>query len=134
MKDHAGFSTSLTLRIDWSEMDLFGHVNNVMFMKYIQSARVNYWDILAQEGGLGGFMLASTSCQFKKPLYFPGNVKIYTHHQYIKNTSFGLLHQLFNDAGELVAEAQDVIVAYDYSKNEKVILSDSIKHFMENKN
>ena len=32
----------LTLRVDWSEMDLFGHINNVMYAKYIQSARVNF--------------------------------------------------------------------------------------------
>ena len=34
----------LHLRIDWSEMDVFGHVNNVMFMKYVQAARVHYWE------------------------------------------------------------------------------------------
>jgi hypothetical protein len=32
----------LELRIDWSEIDLFGHVNNLAILKYIQAARVNY--------------------------------------------------------------------------------------------
>lgn len=36
------YNTSLELRIDWSEMDLFGHVNNVAFFKYVQASRVNY--------------------------------------------------------------------------------------------
>jgi len=37
------FPSKLPIRIDWSEMDLFGHVNNVMYFKYIQASRVNYW-------------------------------------------------------------------------------------------
>lgn len=40
------FSTELQLRIDWSELDYFQHVNNVAFFKYIQASRVNYWDII----------------------------------------------------------------------------------------
>ena len=33
-----GLQTQITLRIDWSELDLFGHVNNVAFHKYAQTA------------------------------------------------------------------------------------------------
>jgi hypothetical protein len=29
------FSLKLELRIDWSEIDLFGHVNNLSIQKYI---------------------------------------------------------------------------------------------------
>lgn len=28
--------TNISLRIDWSELDAFGHINNVMIMKYVQ--------------------------------------------------------------------------------------------------
>ncbi|GIV28450.1 MAG: hypothetical protein KatS3mg027_2264 [Bacteroidia bacterium] len=38
------FNIALKLRIDWSELDYFGHVNNVSFFKYIQAGRVNYWE------------------------------------------------------------------------------------------
>ncbi len=30
------------IRIDWSELDLFGHVNNVTFFKYIKQLVCNY--------------------------------------------------------------------------------------------
>ena len=33
---------TLEIKLDWSEMDLFGHINNVAYFKYAQSARVNY--------------------------------------------------------------------------------------------
>ncbi len=41
-----GFSVKLDLRIDWSEIDLFGHVNNLAILKYVQAARVNYLELI----------------------------------------------------------------------------------------
>jgi acyl-CoA thioester hydrolase len=95
------FNTVLKLRIDWSELDLFGHVNNVQFFKFIQSARVNYWELIGlykmlMEEKLGP-LLASAECQFKKPLYYPGEINIQTRLNFIKNTSFGLEYRLLND-------------------------------------
>ena len=49
----------LSLRIDWSELDAYGHVNNVMIMKYMQAARVHYWEEL----GLQALFAALRSCQ-----------------------------------------------------------------------
>jgi acyl-CoA thioester hydrolase len=36
------YALKLELRIDWNEIDLFGHVNNLAIMKYVQAARVYY--------------------------------------------------------------------------------------------
>ena len=121
----------LELRIDWSELDLFGHVNNVAFFKYIQAARVNYWE----KSGLDqlfkasnhGPILASCQCNFKLPLFYPGIVKVETHCVFIRNTSFSFQHQLHNDKGEMVAEASDIIVMYDFNKNEKMAFPSAIK-------
>ena len=129
------FPVKLPLRLDWSEMDLFGHVNNVAYFKYIQAARVNYWEI----SGLGsmlntdkvGPILLSTSCQFIKPLFFPGNIVVASGIEFIKNTSFGIHHRILNDKNELAAEAKDVIVTFDFHKNEKVPVPDHIRSAME---
>jgi acyl-CoA thioester hydrolase len=117
------YPVKLTLRIDWSELDYFEHVNNVMFYKYIQSARVNFWDQFGMrtyhlEEKIGP-ILASCNCNFKKPLYFPGNVHIHSRLAFIKNTSFSFQHVLVDDAGDIAADAQDVMVMYDFNKNTK---------------
>lgn len=39
-----------------------------------------------------------------------------THCVYIKNTSFSFQHQLYNDKGDIVAEATDIIVTYDFNE------------------
>ncbi len=125
----------LVLRIDWSEMDLFGHVNNVAFMKYVQASRVNYWEAvgitaLHQTTNIGP-MLASTACQFKKPLFYPGTAAIQARVSFIKNTSFGIHHQIFDNEGNLAAEADDVMVLFDFNKNEKAPFPAHIRQVIE---
>jgi acyl-CoA thioester hydrolase len=134
------FPLKHVLRIDWSELDYFKHVNNVSFFKYIQSARVNYWDntgITAShlETNIGP-MLASVNCEFKKPLYYPGQATIITTTEFIKNTSFGFHHLLMNEAGEVAAEAHDVMVMFDFNRHEKVQFPEALRDLiskLENK-
>lgn len=117
------FPVTLSLRIDWSEMDLFGHVNNVSYFKYIQAARVRYWELTGIAEGFSehktGPILLSTGCNFIKPLFYPGNIVVESRMEFIKNTSFGLHHRIRNADNEVVAEAHDVIVHFDFRKNEK---------------
>ncbi|MBL7936403.1 MAG: acyl-CoA thioesterase [Bacteroidia bacterium] len=121
----------ITLRIDWSEIDAFGHVNNVMFMKYVQAARLNYVDSVGlmklHRTQNIGFMVAETNCQFKKELHFPGYINVNTKVAFVKNTSFSLEHTMTNADGEIVAIAKDVLVVFDFNKKEKCLIPDEIK-------
>jgi acyl-CoA thioester hydrolase len=117
----------LKLRIDWSEMDLFGHVNNVMYAKYIQAARVNFMEkvgiVKSYEEQKIGFMVAATSILFYKPLFYPGNITMKTTVKETKNTSFILEHDIYNQENELCARGEDVIVYFDFNKHEKLMLT-----------
>ncbi|MBP2831390.1 acyl-CoA thioesterase [Aquimarina sp. U1-2] len=131
----SNFKLSLKLRIDWSEMDTYMHVNNVNFMKYMQSARVQFWDVtgLAKlyEATKKGPMLVSTRCDFKHPLFFPGNVMIKTKVEFIKNSSFGLYHHLYNDDDVLCAVGHDVAVCYDFNTDKTFKITDDLRKVME---
>ena len=109
------------IRIDWSEIDLFGHINNLAIMKYVQAARVNYLELVRlmqmQAELKKGPILASASCQFRKPLLYPGKVTVYSKVEGIKKTSFQLRHLIKDDGNEIIAEALDVIVFYDFTMN-----------------
>ena len=135
MSENNHFPVTLQLRIDWSELDYFGHVNNVSFFKYVQAARVNYWEavginVMHAETNVGP-MLASCKCDFKLPLFFPGQVTIHSRVEFIKNTSFGIHHHLTNDKDEVVAEAHDVMVMFDFASNEKVPFPQEIRDRIE---
>jgi acyl-CoA thioester hydrolase len=129
------FPVKLPLRIDWSEMDLFGHVNNVAYFKYVQAARVHYWEITGlatsfDETKIGPILL-SVSCQFNKPLHYPGNIVVESRMEFIKNTSFGIHHRILNEQGEISAEAHDVIVYFDFNKNEKMPVAEEFRKAVE---
>lgn len=123
--------TKISLRIDWSELDVFGHVNNLAFNKYAQAARLSYVDTIGlmelHKTQNIGFMVAETNCQFKKEVLFPGNIHIQTKIDFVKNTSFALEHIMTNDNDELVAIAKDVLVVFDFNKKEKVLIPLTIK-------
>ncbi len=126
---------TLILRIDWSELDAFGHVNNVMFYKYLQAARVRFWEQIGlyeqyKSEGIAP-LLASATVDFKKPLMYPGNVTIQSTVAFVKNTSFGLEYSLLNDNNEIVALGRDAMVLYDFNKNEKLSIPDDLRMNIE---
>lgn len=128
-------SMKLELRIDWSELDVFGHVNNLEIMKYVQAARVNYLEKvglmqLQSEKNIGP-ILASIHTQFRKPLFYPGQVTVYSRVDYIKTSSFKIHHEIYNDNNELAAEAQDIIVFYDFNRNHKLSIPAELRKKIE---
>ena len=126
----------LELRIDWGELDVLGHVNNLQIMKYVQAARVNHLEKvgisqLHAEQNVGA-ILASIHTQFLKPLFYPGNVTVFSRVEYIKTSSFKIHYEIYNDKNELAAEAQDILVLYDFDRKHKLAIpSDLRKKFEE---
>ncbi len=131
-----GHSTKLELRIDWSEIDLFGHVNNLAIMKYVQAARVRCLESIglmqSQMEQKTGPILASISCRFRKPLFYPGRVSVYSKVDEIKNTSFRIQYEIYDEQNEIAAEAQDIIVLYDFVKGTKLAIPDDLRKKLAN--
>ncbi len=129
------FPLSMQLRIDWSEIDQFGHVNNIAILRYVQAARVNCLEAIglmqSQAKTKIGPTLASTSCQFRKPLFYPGQVTIHSRLEQIKNTSFVLRHEISNDRNELAAEAQDIIVLFNFQTQTKLAIPADLRARLE---
>lgn len=122
MSNFSEYKLSLEIRVDWSDLDMYEHVNNVSYMRYLQSGRVNFWEASGvhkfYRDSSQGTMLVSTKCDFKKSLYYPGKAIIKTKLDFIGNTSFGLQHIILNEKEEVCAEGKDVVVCFDFDKNE----------------
>lgn len=116
------YKLAVELRIDWSDLDMYQHVNNISFMRYMQSGRVNFWEASGvynmYEDTNKGTMLVSTHCDFKNSLYYPGKALVKTKLDFIKNSSFGLKHLILNENNEVCAEGKDVVVCFDFKKKE----------------
>ncbi len=122
-------------RIDWSELDAFGHVNSLAILKYVQTSRVSLLEAVGlmqsqTETGIGA-ILASISCQYRKPLFYPGRVTIHSGVDEIKNTSFRVCHELYNERDEIVAEVSDILVLFDFCTQAKLRIPDDLKQKIE---
>lgn len=76
--DHKILVYELNHPIAWGEMDALGHVNNTVYFRYMEQARVSW--ITAINGSLNnpedGPVIANAFCNFYRPLVFPGNIVI----------------------------------------------------------
>ena len=124
----------LTLRIDWRDMDMLGHVNNLAIVSYFQSARVEFSEAVGlrvHPGMTFGPIEAATEVRFLKQLRYPGQVTVCTSVAEIRNTSFVLDHRIIDDAGDLAARGKEVIVCFDFVKQVKTPIPEAIRAELE---
>lgn len=114
--------TQMTLMVDWGDIDALGHVNNLALMRYVQAARVHYFESVGLMVGAGqaeGPILVHIACRFLVPVFYPDTVQVHTRAKHLGTTSLVLAHSLYNEKGACVAQAEDVLVYFAYAKNEK---------------
>jgi acyl-CoA thioester hydrolase len=125
------YSVETEIRVDWSDLDLLGHVNNLAIMRYMQSARVIYFEKIGippdnKPVGIGPIM-ASVNGQFKKQIRYPGRIKVFSTITEMKITSLHMKHYIVDEQGEIAAEGLDIIVIYDFGKNVKHVIPDELR-------
>ena len=102
-----------------------GHVNNAVFLTYIESARVAFLQNLGAATTLEemAIIVARVEIDFRAPVRFGDEVEVSARVSRFGDKSFDLDHELRVD-GNVVAEAKTVLVTYDYSKREAVPIPD----------
>jgi len=125
--------------VKWGEMDVLGHVNNTVFFRYFECARMAFWGALetSLKGKFDpsiGPILASTSCRFRRPLYYPDNIAIGARILSIEEDRFTVEHRVWSESQQdIVAIGEGVVVSFDYEKKKKVPLPPAWKEFTEAK-
>jgi acyl-CoA thioester hydrolase len=115
----AGFPVSVTIPVQWGEQDPFGHVNNIMYFRWCETARIVYFqqaglmEMFAKENV--GPILAHIGCNFRAPVTYPDTVHVGARVSKIGRTSIRMEHRIVSDALGLAADADSTIVVYDYS-------------------
>lgn len=101
----------------WSDMDAYGHVNNVVFLTYLEEARVDMLFVLGADLGAKalaeGVLVARHEIDYKAPLVFhPRGVDIEMWVSAVKGASFEIRYEV-RDEQTVFARAASVLVAYD---------------------
>ena len=96
MQSLAQYPVILDQRVAWGDMDAFGHVNNVMYYRYIESARLLYLERLNILMGALVTVVATNQCRYLKPVVYPDQLKIGTRIDEIGRTSFKMSYILWS--------------------------------------
>jgi acyl-CoA thioester hydrolase len=127
----ANYPVSVEIPVAWGEMDAFGHVNNTVFFRYFESVRVAYFERVGFTGGTGrgiGPILASTSCRFRRPLFYPDTVRVGARATELGEDRFGMAYRVVSlRSEEVAAEGEGLVVSYDYSTREKAALPAGVR-------
>lgn len=113
-------------------MDAYGHVNNAVFFRWFELARMEYLDrcgmIESYARNQIGPILHSTSCRFRAPVFHPDTIEIGARVTEVAEDRFTMSYLARSTAkDEIVGEGLAVIVAYDYAGNCKTSLPVSVR-------
>lgn len=124
------------LPVQWGDQDLFGHVNNCVYLKWLETSRVVYWDNsgmrpLMEPLNLGP-ILASIKCDYKRQIEYPDTIHVTARVRYIGKTSLHMEHIVTSVAHQdLAAKGLSVLVVFDYKNQRKQEISDQLRSAIE---
>ncbi len=122
----------IEIPVAWGEMDSFQHVNNIVYLRYFESARIAYFERLnlmefMNETGIGS-ILASVQCKFRLPLTYPDTVSVGTRISKVEHDRFVMeYHVVSHKHQKIAAEGEGVVVSFNYRENQKTPLPEEIK-------
>jgi acyl-CoA thioester hydrolase len=128
----SAYPVVVEIPIAWGDMDAFQHVNNVVYFKYFESARIAYFEKInflevMNKTGIGP-ILASTQCKYKIPLTYPDHVTVGAKVDIIENDRFIMKYAVISHKLKKIATlGEGVLVTFDYQNNKKTLIPDEIR-------
>lgn len=125
------FTVRVPLR--WGDMDSLGHVNNVIFLRLLEEARVQFFIGLPQTWEHGfGVLAARHEIDYLRPLLYSAEpVEIRLWIERIGTSSFTVAYVVVDPAGEVVCAAKTVIVSIEAATGRAVPMPQPLRERAE---
>jgi len=128
-----GFPVLIDLPVQWGDEDSFAHVNNVAYLRWCESGRIEYLRCIGffpaemPPRGIGP-IVASVTCEYRRPLNYPDVVIVGTRITKVGNSSFHMEQRIVSrNQGAVVADAAAAMVCFDYASGRSTRLPDSVR-------
>ena len=121
--------------IAWGEMDALGHLNNIIYFRYFETARMRYLEQaglieIMKQIGIGP-ILAKTSCTYRVPLYYPDTLSVGARVSTIGNTHFTMEYLVVSPKLGAAATGDSVVVTFDYRASAKAPVPEPVIRAIE---
>jgi len=126
---------TMTLPIRWGDMDAMGHVNNTVYFRYMEVARVEWLLQVApypRPEGQGG-VVVNAFCNFIRQFTFPGEVLMRSYLGAVGRSSFEIFQEmsLVDDPDTLCATGGATMVWIDVQSQKSIPLPDTIRQRLQ---
>lgn len=114
--------------VAWGDMDAFGHVNNVLYYRYMESARIRYMDELNIFQHDVCTVVASNQCKYIRPVFYPDQLKIGARVEEMRNSALRMSYLLWSEQQQaIVALGEAVMVCVDKENMLKLPIPEIIR-------
>lgn len=125
------FTPALTVRVPvaWGEMDSFHHVNNTVYLRWFETARIEWLKLVNFSDGGTGPILARTEIDYLVPVVWPDTIDATIGVIAVGKSSVTLGYRITSESqgGAVVAEGITVVVLFDYGSKKSVPLDDALR-------
>lgn len=122
------FPVHCPVEVRFRDCDMMGHVNNAVYLTYLETARFAYWKAagLDRIEGEISYIMARVEIDYRAPAEFGEVLDVALGVTGIGRSSFAIGYEIRGQGGRLVAEAKSVQVTYDYRAGKSVPVPDAI--------
>jgi acyl-CoA thioester hydrolase len=108
--------------VRFRDLDALGHVNNAVYLTYLESARIAWWqEVTGRPLAAMGMILARTEIDYRSPAAYGDRLEVGLRCVSMRRSSFVLEFRVEErGSGRLVAEGRKVLVHYDYTAGRSI--------------
>lgn len=127
-----GFPVVTEEKVRYGDLDPFGHMNNTVFLRFFEQARIAYFQRVGLFGPQGrgdrNLTLAETTCRFLAEGRLDDRVRCGGRFTRLGNSSCEMEYRLERAAGgEVLAEGRAVLVYYDFAAKAPAPIPDALR-------
>ena len=124
------FRVAADVIVRWRDTDALGHVNNSVYLSYLEMARWKYWTGLtgARTWKDVNFILARAEIDYRSPSTVGEELQVWLRISKLARSSFVFDYRIKDKAtGRLVAEARTTQAFYDYQRNKVIRIDEGLR-------
>lgn len=127
----SGYAFVWPVEVRFRDLDALGHVNNAVFLTYLESARIAYWLELSGRSGLAGMdmILARVEIDYRSQAGYRDQLEVGVRVAAVGRSSVTMEFRIVErETQRLVAESRNVLVFYDYAANRSLPIPEELRH------
>ena len=123
------FPYKVTLEVSFRDLDAMGHVNNAVYLSYMETARIKFLVDLLAVTSLHDLpvIMAEATCTFKAPAFFGEQLIVGVGIARFGSKSFDMTYRIDAGDGRLIALGRTVQVMYDYAAARTLVVPEDFR-------